>query len=314
MEILNNTDFKYMKYRKIAIMGSTLLIVLSITSMILKGFELGLDFTGGTLLEIGYPVPVKLDDVRSALSAEDFDDVIIQHFGSSSEITIRIPPRENIQHSEILSKSFGALTKQEPGLVKRKVEFIGPQVGEELTEKGGMAMIIALIFILIYVGLRFEYRFAWGAVAALVHDVVIILGFFSLFSIQFDLTVLAALLAVIGYSLNDTIVVFDRIRENFRKLRQRSSAEIIDVSLNQTLSRTLITSLTTLFVLLSLFTLGGEAIHGFATALLVGVLIGTYSSIFVASSILVEMGIRAKDLEPVKPEGDKHEEVYEEIE
>jgi len=208
---------------------------------------------------------------------------------------------------------FELLRAQNAAVENRRVEFVGPQVGEELTETGGIAMLAALACILVYVALRFEYRFALGSVAALAHDVMIVLGFFALFGIEFDLTVLAAILAVIGYSLNDTIVVFDRIRENFRKIRKGDAIEVIDTSLNQTLARTLMTSLTTILVLLALFIFGGELINGFATALLAGVVIGTYSSVHVASSVLVAMGISKEDLAPVKSEGAQQEEIYEEV-
>jgi len=302
-----------MSHRKIAMAISLILIVISIASLAIRGLQLGLDFTGGTLLEVVYSDAIELKPIRDDLHGNGFDDAIIQHFGAANEVLIRVAPREGVSNADISLKLFELLQAQNSTVETRRVEFVGPQVGEELTETGGIAMLAALVCILIYVALRFEYRFALGSVAALAHDVIIVLGLFSVFGIEFDLTVLAAILAVIGYSLNDTIVVFDRVRENFRKVRKGDAIDIIDISLNQTLSRTLITSLTTILVLISLFVFGGEMIHGFATALLAGVIIGTYSSVYVASTVLVSMGIKKEDLAPVKREGEEKEEIYEEI-
>jgi len=303
-----------MNHRKIAMMLSTALIVISIASLAIRGLQFGLDFTGGTLLEVAYPQAVELKPIRDQLHNNGFDDAIVQHFGAANEVLVRVAPREGVSNADISTEIFDLLRAENSTVENRRVEFVGPQVGEELTETGGIAMLAALACILVYVALRFEYRFALGSVAALAHDVIIVLGLFSLFGIEFDLTVLAAILAVIGYSLNDTIVVFDRIRENFRKIRKGDAIKVIDSSLNQTLSRTLITSLTTLLVLFALFLFGGELIHGFATALLTGVIVGTYSSVYVASSVLVAMGISKEDLAPVKREGEQQEEeVYEEV-
>lgn len=302
-----------MTHRKIAMMLSAAFIVISIASLAVRGLELGLDFTGGTLLEVAYPNAVDLKPIREQLHTNGFDDAIVQHFGGTNEVLVRVAPKEGVSNADISTEIFDLLRAKNPEVDNRRVEFVGPQVGEELTETGGIAMLAALVCILIYVALRFEYRFALGSVAALAHDVIIVLGLFSVFDIEFDLTVLAAILAVIGYSLNDTIVVFDRIRENFRKIRKGDAIKVIDSSLNQTLSRTLITSLTTLLVLFALFIFGGELIHGFATALLAGVLVGTYSSVYVASSVLVAMDISKEDLAPVKKEGEQEEEVYEEV-
>lgn len=313
MQILTDTHIKFMAHRKIAMMVSLILIIISLASLAFRGLELGLDFTGGTLLEVAYPTEVELTPVRDKLHSNGFNDAIVQHFGAPNEVLIRVAPREGMSNADISTSLFELLRAQNSAVESRRVEFVGPQVGEELTETGGIAMLAALICILIYVALRFEYRFALGSVAALAHDVILVLGLFSVFGIEFDLTVLAAILAVIGYSLNDTIVVFDRIRENFRKIRKGDAITIIDASLNQTLSRTLITSLTTLLVLVALFVFGGELIHGFATALLAGVLVGTYSSVYVASTVLVAMGISKEDLAPVKKEGEQEEEVYEEV-
>ncbi|MCN4144780.1 MAG: protein translocase subunit SecF [Thiohalomonas sp.] len=313
MQILTNIQIKFMTHRKIAMMLSAAFIVISIASLAVRGLELGLDFTGGTLLEVAYPNAVDLKPIREQLHTNGFDDAIVQHFGGTNEVLVRVAPKEGVSNADISTEIFDLLRAKNPEVDNRRVEFVGPQVGEELTETGGIAMLAALVCILIYVALRFEYRFALGSVAALAHDVIIVLGLFSVFDIEFDLTVLAAILAVIGYSLNDTIVVFDRIRENFRKIRKGDAIKVIDSSLNQTLSRTLITSLTTLLVLFALFIFGGELIHGFATALLAGVLVGTYSSVYVASSVLVAMDISKEDLAPVKKEGEQEEEVYEEV-
>lgn len=302
-----------MSQRKLAMMISAVLIVISIASLAIRGLQFGLDFTGGTLVEVAYPKAVDLEPIRTQLHGNGFDDAIVQHFGSANEVLVRIAPKEGVSNADISTQLFALLRAQNSEVENRRVEFVGPQVGEELTETGGIAMLAALVCILVYVALRFEYRFALGSVAALAHDVTIVLGLFSVLGIEFDLTVLAAILAVIGYSLNDTIVVFDRIRENFRKIRKGDAIEVIDSSLNQTLARTLMTSLTTLLVLVALFILGGELINGFASALMMGVIVGTYSSVYVASSVLVSMGISKEDLAPVKPEGEEQEEIYEEV-
>lgn len=313
MQILTNTHIDFMSQRRLAMIVSTILIVIAITSLLFRGLQLGLDFTGGTLLEVAYPEAVKLDPIRTQLHNNGFSDAVIQHFGAENEVLVRVAPKEGISNADISTQIFDLLRAENATVENRRVEFVGPQVGEELTETGGIAMLAALFCILVYVALRFEYRFALGSVAALAHDVIIVMGLFALFGIEFDLTVLAAILAVIGYSLNDTIVVFDRIRENFRKIRKGDAIEVINASLNQTLSRTLITSLTTLLVLFALFIFGGELIRGFAIALLAGVVVGTYSSVYVASSVLVAMGINKEDLAPVKQEGKEEEEIYEEV-
>ncbi len=299
------TTFDFMGKRTMAVTFSALLILISIGSLATRGLNFGLDFTGGTLIELGYSHPVDLTIVRSTLESSGFPEAVAQHFGTTKDILVRIAPQEGKTNADISTKVMTALRSVEEDEVEmRRVEFVGPQVGEELTNDGGLAMIYALIGILIYVGFRFEYRFAIGSVVALVHDVVITLGVFSLFQLSFDLTVLAAILAVIGYSLNDTIVVFDRIRENFRKMRKGTSVDIVNASLNQTLSRTIMTSITTLLVLTALFVVGGELIHGFATALIIGVVVGTYSSIYVASASALSLGISKEDLMPVEKEGE----------
>ncbi len=296
----------FMGKRRLALALSALLILVSLGSLIFQGLKLGLDFTGGTLVEVGYEQPVDLARVRRLLAENGFEEATVQHFGSAREILIRLPAEPELSSADLSNRIMAVL--QSDGETRpqlRRVEFVGPQVGEELKEKGGLAMLFALFGILIYVAWRFEYRFALGAIAALIHDVIVTLGFFSLTRLEFDLTVLAAILAVIGYSLNDTIVVYDRIRENFRRMRRGGALEIINTSINQTLSRTLITSLTTLLVLLALAFLGGEIIRNFAIALTLGVVVGTYSSIYVASSFLVLLKVKREDLLlPEKPETD----------
>ena len=277
------------------------LLILSIGSLLFQGLNLGVDFEGGTLIEVGYPAPVELDEIRGQLEASGFDRAVVQHFGSAQDVLVRIKPDDRPQ-SELSNQVLETLRGGSQELQLRRVEYVGPQVGEELRDDGGLAMLYALGLILIYVALRFEYRFSFGAVIALVHDVILTIGFFSLTRIEFDLTVLAAILAVIGYSLNDTIVVFDRIRENFRALRRKPSTEVLNVSINQTLSRTLMTSLTTLLVLFALFFFGGEVIHAFSIALIVGVIIGTYSSIYVAGSSLLVLGVSGQDLDTTPSE------------
>jgi len=296
MQLLKQSlNIDFLGRRKIAWTISIVLLLASIVSLSTRGLNLGIDFTGGTIVEVGYSQNVELAPVREALAAAQFDDVIVQHFGTAKDILIRLPASESVKAAEISNQVLRAL-ESTGELSMRRVEFVGPQVGDELRDDGGLAVLYALVAILIYVMLRFEFRFSLGAVAALIHDVLLTVGFFSITQAPFDLTVLAAVLAVIGYSLNDTIVVFDRIRENFRKMRKATPLEVINGSVNQTLSRTIMTSLTTLFVLLALFFVGGEVIHSFALALLVGVLIGTYSSIYIASSLLVLLNVTAKDL------------------
>jgi len=286
-----------MALRKPAVVVSAALVLISIFSLATFKLNVGIDFTGGSIIEVGYQQAVELEPIRKALEADGFGDAIVQHFGSAQEVLIRLVPAAGKDKAEISSQIIGLLqAASDTSIDVRRVDFVGPQVGEELTEDGGLAVLYALIAILIYVAIRFEYRFSLGAVAALVHDVIITLGIFSVLQLDFDLSVLAAILAVIGYSLNDTIVVFDRVRENFRKIRKKTSIEIVNTSINQTISRTLMTSFTTLLVLLSLFFLGGEAIHAFALALIIGVVVGTYSSIYVATTSALALGISRSDL------------------
>jgi preprotein translocase subunit SecF len=286
------------------------LIAISLGSLFVRGLALGLDFTGGTLIEVGYSNPVDLVKVRDALAGSGFGDSVVQHFGSPREVLVRLAPREGEDSAELSTRVLGVLQKDSSQQVDmRRVEYVGAQVGGELTEQGGLAMLFALIGILIYVALRFEWRFSLGAVLATVHDAIFTLGFFSVFQIEFDLNVMAAVLAVIGYSLNDTIVVFDRIRENFRRMRTSSVVDVMNASINQTLSRTIMTAGTTMLVVVALFFFGGQVVHGFALALILGILIGTVSSIYVASPLALWLGVTRANMVPeVKPEGrvDEH--------
>ncbi len=309
MRLFKDLKIDFMGRRREAMIFSAALILISIGALVVRGLNFGLDFTGGTLIEVGYENAVELSAVRAGLVTGGIPDATVQHFGTSRDVLIRIAPKVEKAGEAVgpnlSDRVFAALSAAATGPVElRRVEFVGPQVGDELTEDGGLAMLYAILGILVYVALRFEYRFAMGSVIALVHDVLITIGLFALFQIPFDLPVLAAVLAVIGYSLNDTIVVFDRIRENFRKIRKGDAVSIINTSLNQTISRTLVTSLTTLLVLSALFIFGGEIIHSFALALIVGVVIGTYSSIYVASTSVILMGVSKADLMPVKKEGE----------
>ncbi len=289
--------------RKPAMVLSILLMLASVGSLIVNGLNLGVDFTGGTVIEVGYPEATDVDKIRASLSKANFD-ASVQHFGTAKDVLIRIAPQEGEDRAKIGDKVFSILKADNANIELRRVEFVGPQIGDELRDDGGTAMLLALAGILIYVTLRFEFRFSVGAIIALVHDVVITVGIFSITRIEFDLTILAAILAIIGYSLNDTIVVFDRVRENFLKLRKANAEESINISINQTLSRTIVTSLTTLLVLAALFYFGGEIIHGFSMAMIIGVIVGTYSSIYVASSSLLMMGITREALLPPEKEGE----------
>ncbi len=300
LKMKESVDF--MSMRVPAMILSGILIVGSLFSLATNQLNWGLDFTGGTLIEVGYDKPAQLDEIRKQLDTAGFGDAVVQNFGSSEDVLIRLAPREGVKAVDIGDQVLKSLREGGDNVDMRRIEFVGPNVGEELTEQGGLAMLVALLCILMYVAMRFEWRFALGSVTALAHDVILTLGLFSVLQLEFDLTVLAAVLAVIGYSLNDTIVVSDRIRENFRKIRKGEPVDIINTSLTQTLNRTIITSLTTILVLLALFFKGGALIHGFATALLFGVVIGTYSSIYVASLVALMLGISKEDLMPTEVE------------
>lgn len=291
----------FMGSRKVAVAFSLTLVLCSIASLSVKGLVFGLDFTGGTQIEVGYPQPADLSVVRSQLSGSGFENPVVVYFGSESDVLIRMQGKPGDGLAEVVLKSLDPEDRGD--LELRRVDYVGPQVGEELREDGGLGMLAALAVVMLYVAIRFQYKFAIGAVVALIHDVIITLGFFSITGLEVDLTVLAAVLAVIGYSLNDTIVVADRIRENIRLLRAAELIDVINESLTQTLGRTVITSLTTVFVLIALFLFGGELIHNFSIALIVGIVIGTYSSIYVAANTLVLMGMKREDLLPPEKEG-----------
>ncbi|MGD8838819.1 MAG: protein translocase subunit SecF [Gammaproteobacteria bacterium] len=296
----------FMRVRYVAMTISVLLIIGSVVSLATLKLNVGIDFTGGSIIEVGYSQPVELEPIRNVLESGGFKDAIVQHFGSADDVLIRLVPDRTKDKAEISSEVISLLKSISNNEIDvRRVDFVGPQVGDELTEDGGLAVLYSLIAILVYVAFRFEYRFSLGAVAALIHDVIITLGVFSVLQLNFDLSVLAAILAVIGYSLNDTIVVFDRVRENFRKIRKKPPLEVVNASINQTISRTLMTSFTTLLVLFALFFLGGEAIHAFSTALIVGIVVGTYSSIYIASTAALLLGISRSDL--LLPEKDSED-------
>ena len=302
-----DTKFDFMGYRKIAARISIGVVLLSIVSLAVNQVEWGLDFTGGSLVEVTYENPVDPETIRGDLTEAGYKGHVVQYFGSDRDILVRIPPQKNIDSKEnarLADRVLESLTESSGQNVElRRSEFVGPAVGEELTNQGGIGLMTALGVVLLYVAFRFQLKFAVGAVVALFHDVMITLGIFSVARWDFDLTVLAALLAVIGYSLNDTIVVSDRIRENFRMMRRAKPVEVINTSLNQTLGRTLVTSFTTLLVLITLLVLGGELISGFAIGLIIGVLVGTYSSIYVASNMLIILGISQEDLAIPEKEG-----------
>ena len=293
--------FQFMKYRRMAAIASIAIFTISILSLGFRGLSLGLDFSGGTLVEVSYETPVDLESIRNTLIVNGYDDSQVVNFGSNLDVLIKVADQNG--NSSIGDNIFQILEAEGFKGELKRVEFVGPQVGAELRDQGGLGMLVALFMILFYVAFRFQYKFALGAVAALGHDVVIILGLFSIFAWDFDLTVLAALLAVIGYSLNDTIVVSDRIRENFRTERTMDPEEMIDLSLNQTLGRTIVTSFTTLLVLFALFIFGGEMIKGFSLALILGVLVGTYSSIYVVANMLMSLTLTQEDLAIPEPEG-----------
>jgi len=302
MRILGDTHLDFLGKRRISTILSVILIVVAIGSLLGRGLNFGIEFTGGVVVEAGFPDAADLTQIRSALDAAEFSEAIVQHFGTSRDVTIQIMPRAGVEGGQVGNQVLDVLKTIEPAVVLRRLDFVGPQVGEELAEQGGLATLFSLIMILAYVAFRFQWKFAVGAVAALVHDVTIVLGFFSVTALSFDLSVLAAVLAVIGYSLNDTIVIFDRIRENMLRIRKKTTEDVMNLSLNQTLARTITTSLTTLLVLLALFFLGGEAVYGFSIALIVGILVGTYSSMYVASPVALALEVTATDLLPPEKE------------
>ncbi len=303
-EIISTDErIPFMRFRGVFAIISGLLLVASIVSLSVNKLNFGLDFTGGTLIEVGFQQPANLQQVRDVLDDNGYGDAIVQNYGTQQDLLIRLEPRTDVKAEQLGSSIIEALRSNiDQSIEMRRIEFVGPNVGDEFIEQGGLAMLTALICILIYIALRFEWRLAVGAVAALAHDVILTLGLFSILGLEFDLTVLAALLAVIGYSINDTVVVSDRIRETFRKFAKLTPVQTVNRALTDTLSRTLVTSLTTILVLLTLFFLGGPLIHGFSTALLFGVVIGTYSSIFIASSVAITFGVSREDLMPTEVE------------
>ncbi len=309
MNILQNIKYDFMGKRRMALVVSMILILVSFGSLFTRGLNFGLDFTGGTVLVVNFEQGAVVNEVRDTLIESGYDKIVVKNFGNSQDVEITVPPQfdtetgQPLDNAKLSNDMLEVLQQLDGSANLIKVDFVGSQVGDELVEQGSLALLYAIIGILIYVTIRFEWRFSLGAIAALVHDVIITAGVFSIWQVEFDLTVLAALLAVIGYSLNDTIVVFDRIRENFRKGRKATTEEVINRSISQTLSRTVITSFTTMLVLLALYFFGGELINGFAFALIVGVVIGTYSSIFVASTTTLALGISREDLIPVEKEG-----------
>jgi preprotein translocase subunit SecF len=302
MELIKETHIDFMALRKAAFVLSSVLVIASLVSLATRGLNFGIDFTGGVLLEVGYTHTADLPKLREQLAEAGIEGAQVQNFGTSRDVMIRLMPEGENTNAQVGEHIMSILSKADPGVELRRVEFVGPQVGKHLAEQGGEAMLFVLVMILAYVALRFHRKLSAGAVLALVHDVIITLGFFSFTHMGFDLSVLAAVLAVIGYSLNDTIVVYDRIRENFRSIRNGEPLTIMNISLNQMLARTLMTSGTTLLVLFALFFLGGEAIRGFSVALLVGIFVGTYSSIYVASALALEMKLTLVDLMPPKKE------------
>ena len=296
------TNINFIGNRNIALIFSAVLSIVSIGSLAVRGLQMGIDFTGGTLIEVGYQQAADLTVLRNTLDSSGFSDATVQNFGTTKDVLIRLKPHEDVSNVDLSAKVLEAINKttKEPASIRR-VEFVGPQVGDDLAEDGFLALLYSTIGILIYVAWRFEWKFAVGSIIATFHDVIVTLGLFSILGLEFDLTVLAAILALIGYSLNDTIVVYDRIRENFRALRNKSTEEIMNISVNVTLSRTIMTSLTVLLVLVALFFLGGEVIHNFSIVLLFGVFFGTYSSIFIASPAALLLGLSPEDLMiPVK--------------
>ncbi len=298
------TSFDFMRWRRGALAFSTALTIVSLLFLAFRGLNLSVDFTGGTVIEVAYPQAVDLGPVRDVLAQDGFADAIVQHFGTPKDVLVRLAPRPGVAEKELAGRVVESLGKVGAGEVRlQRVEFVGPQIGEEITEEGGLAMLAALFGILIYVTLRFEWRLALGSVLALFHDTIIVLGFFAVTWMDFDLTAFAAILAVIGYSLNDTIVVYDRVRENFRKVRRGTSVEIMNLALNETLSRTVMTGVTTMLVLMSLYLYGGELLHSFTVALIVGVVFGIYSSVYVASALALALGVSRADLMPVQKEG-----------
>lgn len=294
---MKKTHINFIGNRKIAMIFSGILMAISIASLAIKGLQMGIDFTGGTIIEVGYEQAADLTALRKTLDESGFKNATVQNFGTTKDVLIRLKLQEGVSSADLSAKVLEAVNKNASARgTLRRVEFVGPQVGDDLATDGFLALLYSTIAILIYVAMRFEWKFSVGAIIATFHDVIVTLGVFSLFSLEFDLTVLAAILALIGYSLNDTIVVYDRIRENFRNMRKISTEEVMNIAVNDTLSRTIMISMTVILVLVALFFLGGEVIHNFSIALLFGVVFGTYSSIFIASPAALILGISHEDL------------------
>jgi preprotein translocase subunit SecF len=301
------TKFDFLSRRRPAFFLSAFMMLGSLILVIpgVRGLNFGIDFTGGVLVELGYEAAADLTDIRERLADNGFADAQVQNFGTASDVLIRVLPREGLAGQTVADQILGVLRAGNASVELRRTEFVGPQVGDELAEQGALAMLIAMLMILVYIGVRFQWKFAVGAIVATLHDPIITLGFFSITGMTFDLSVLAAMLAIIGYSVNDTIVVFDRIRENFRKIRRGSPQDIMNLSVNETLSRTIMTAFTTSLVVVAMLSFGGETLRGFSAALIVGILIGTYSSIFVASALALELKATPVDLmPPAREKGD----------
>jgi preprotein translocase subunit SecF len=303
MEFFRRTPtIDFMGKRRITYVISAILMIGSFVLIATRGLNLGIDFTGGVVVEVNYPEAANVDSARSALAEAGFADAQVQAFGTSRDLAVRVTPDKGEDVNEVSRRVAAALGQVDPGVQVRRTEVVGPQVGEDLTEQGGLAILFTFIGILIYVGFRFEKKMAAGTVLAAMHDPIVILGLFAATQLTFDLSVLAAVLAVIGYSINDTVVVFDRVREVFLQMRKVTPTEVLNTALNQTLSRTLMTSFSVLFVVVSLYLFAGESLRGFSIAIIAGVLVGTYSSIFVAGSLALDMGVKAQDLMVIKKE------------
>ena len=303
MKIFSNVpSINFMAQRRTGLVLSTLLTLGTILLLIFRGLNFGIDFTGGVLVEVHYQETVELDDVREALSKCGYERAVVQYFGTSQDVLIRLPPAEDKDQAKVSTVILDALNSEADGIDLRRVEFVGPQVGKELTEKGGLAMLFAFLGIMAYIAFRFEWKFSVGCVTALVHDVLMALGFLSIFQVEFDLTTLGGILALIGYSNNETVVIYDRVRENLLNQRKQAIEDIVTLSINQMLLRSIITHLTTLMVLCALFFLGGASVHSFAVAMIVGVIVATYSSIYISTGMAIVLGVTREDLLPPKDE------------
>ncbi len=297
-------DIPFMRYARITTVISALMFVLAVGALFMRGLNLSIEFTGGTVVEVHYPHAVNVQNIRTSLQGAGYHDVTVQHFGTTQDVLIRLPAKQNMSSATLSDEVMHVLKTQDAGVERRRVEFVGPQVGQELYEGGGLALLLVCFGIMAYLAVRFEWRFSIAAIVANMHDVVIILGFFAFFQWEFSLTVLAGVLAVLGYSVNESVVVFDRIRENFRKMRKASVPEVIDNAITRTMSRTVITHTLTELVVLSMLFFGGESLFYFALALTIGIVFGIYSSVLVASPIVMWLGVDRSNLMPVKKEGE----------